>query len=394
MLKKVFLFLLSALVFALVVGFFLLKFSKIPEPFPSGSQSAYWSESGDYEVVTKDFSLRDETRETQAHAFFTQFDGLPYRQFEATVWSPKNPGNKQYPLIVYSHGFMSERSDVQYLLQHLSSRGYIVLAVDYPLTSRASGDAILMADVVNQPADVSFLIDQITNPDTDIGKTFSHFIDENKIGLMGYSLGGLTSTLAAYHPSHRDPRVKAVVALAGPSAMLDKAFYQTNGIPFMMVAGTSDEVVPYDHHAAIISERVDNSVLVTIDAGSHMGFAGMAAILRWTNNPDHITCSLMNMKMESMGINRGKDEKAWYPLIGTTEQGVIYDDASFACDPDGIKRGAINPLRQHMLVKVATVSFFESVFHELATERQKAKGFLATVLEEENKEVQTQGRYL
>lgn len=394
MLKKVLLSLIAVLVLVFLVGFILLKFSKIPKPFSESSQSASWLKNGKYEVSTMDVTLLDETRETQAHEYFTEFNGLPYREFEATVWFPQSEEEKSHPLIIYSHGFMSERSDLQYILQHLSSHGYIVLAANYPLTSSASGDALLMADVVNQPADIRFLINQITNPVTDIGKTFSHLVDESRIGVMGYSLGGLASTLAAYHPIHLDHRLKAVVSLAGPSAMLGEAFYSNNNIPYMMVGGTSDEMTPYDDHAEVIPGRINNSLLVKIERGSHMGFAGMAAVLRWANNPDSLACSLMNMKMDSMGIARGTEEKAWYPLLGTNDQGFIFNDSSVACNPDSATREALNPLKQHMLTKVAVISFFESVFNGSSAVRKEAKQFLAKDLATENDEVRVKGPYI
>lgn len=394
MLKKILLSFIALLVLVCLVGFILLKFSKIPEPFSANSQSASWSENGRYSVSTMNFTLRDETRETQAHEYFTQFEGLPYRQFEATVWFPQGRETEQYPLIIYSHAFMSERSDIQYILEHLSSRGYIVLAANYPLTSNTSGDAILMADVVNQPADITFLLNQITNAKTDIGQAFSYQIDENRIGVLGYSLGGLASTLAAYHPAYIEHRIKAVISIAGPSAMLSKAFYQNNKVPFMMVAGTSDQMTPYEDHAAVIPARINNSLLVKIERGSHMGFAGMAAILRWANNPDSMACSLMNMKMESMGITRGAEERAWYPLLGTADQGVIYDDQSLACNPDSAAPEALNPLRQQMLTRVAVISFFESIFNSSPAEREQAKKFLVNDMAKENDDVDVSGNYI
>jgi hypothetical protein len=120
----------------------------------------------------------------------------------------------------------------------------------------------------------------------------------------------------------------------------------------------------------------------------------MAAFLRWANNADSLACSLMNMKMDSIGVTRGAEEKAWYPLLGTTDQGVIYDDPSVACNPNGTKREALNPLRQHMLAKVATISFFESVFSNSPAEREKAKEFLANSLAKENDDVYVRGKYI
>ena len=394
MLKKILLFLVAAICLFVLFIYVLVKYSKIPEPFAENTQSSAWSESGKYTVLGSGFTLRDESRETPTHTLMPHFKGLPYRQLETTVWYPESQENEGHPLIVYSHAFMSERGDIHYILQNLSSRGYIVLAANYPLTNNTTGDTILMADVVNQPGDVSFLIDQITNPATEIGKNIAHLIDQDRIGLMGYSLGGLTTALTAYHPTYLDQRIKAAVSIAGPSAMLGKAFYQTNNIPFMMLAGTADEMATYKEHGEVILERVDNSVLVGIKGGSHLGFGGMAAFLRWADNPDSVACWLMAKKMESLGVERGPIERAWYPELGTIEQGIIYDDPSMACNPNGPERIALNPLRQQMLSKVAVVSFLESVFNALPSEREKAKAFLKTQLSFENDDVQVKGKYL
>mgnify|MGYP006970158193 CR=1 FL=1 len=125
-----------------------------------------------------------------------------------------------------------------------------------------------------------------------------------------------------------------------------------------------------------------------------MGFGGMSAFLRWNNNPDSVACFIMNKKMESLGLKRGKVEKAWYPLIGTKDQGVIYDDSSEACKEGGIEMEAINPLKQQMLAKVATASFLESVFNSSPVERKKASEFLTLHLAKENSEVHLSGDYI
>ncbi len=387
MLKKIFLWFSASLVALSVTGFLFLKFSKIPEPPPEDSLSASWSKPGDHEVAKADFTLRDANRETQQHDFGSGFEGLPYREFQVTVRYPKRLENSAFPVIVHSHGFMSERNDLAYILDHLSSRGYVVVAADYPLTKRAGGDSVLMADVVNQPADVRFILDQITDPSSAIGKELSELVDENRVGLMGYSLGGLTSTLTAYHPEYHDPRIKAVVSIAGPSAMLDDTFYRGTDIPFLMVAGTADEMVPFEAHAAVIPDRISDSILVEIDHGSHLGFAGMSSYFRWLRNPDSLTCWLMNMKMDSMGIARGTEEKAWYPLIGSTEQGVIYDDPSMSCNSNTNSSKAMNPLTQQVLTRISTVSFFESIFNTSPEQRKGALEFLLAKMPEENNQI-------
>ena len=50
-------------------------------------------------------------------------------------------------------------------------------------------------------------------------RPFAGGIDRDRIGAMGLSLGGLTTTLVAFHPTLGDPRIRAAVSIAGPSAM-------------------------------------------------------------------------------------------------------------------------------------------------------------------------------
>ena len=87
---------------------------------------------------------------------------------------------------------------------------------------------------------------------------------------MGYSLGGITTTLATYHPRLRDPRVAAAISIAGPSAGLVSKFYETTDVPFMMIPGTLDALIDFEYNAAVIPKRVQNSVLIGIEGGAHL----------------------------------------------------------------------------------------------------------------------------
>ncbi|NQZ87309.1 MAG: hypothetical protein HRT54_06980 [Colwellia sp.] len=95
----------------------------------------------------------------------------------------------------------------------------------------------------------------------------SAHIDENRIGVTGISLGGLTTTLVSYHPTRRDPRIKAAASIAGPSSSFSKTFYENADIPFLMLAADTDALVPYDVHALPVLDRVQRSSLVTITGG-------------------------------------------------------------------------------------------------------------------------------
>jgi len=120
-------------------------------------------------------------------------------------------------------------------------------------------------DVVNQPGDVSFLIDTLLAWSGDPENDFHQRIDAARIGIAGTSLGGMTTELTAYHPRLRDPRVKAAVSIAGPLQLFGRAFFAESTLPFMMVAGDIDAMVPYEQNARPVLERVNNAWLVSLE---------------------------------------------------------------------------------------------------------------------------------
>ena len=119
---------------------------------------------------------------------------------------------------------MSSRKETAYLLEHLASYGYVVVAADFPLTSGSAPGGPNINDVSTQSADVTFLVDHILGL-TGAEKPYSGQIDENRIGLLGLSLGGFSTTLTAFHPRLREPRARAAISIAGPSANLTRKFF-------------------------------------------------------------------------------------------------------------------------------------------------------------------------
>lgn len=103
-----------------------------------------------------------------------------------------------------------------YLAEGLASRGYVVAAPDHPLTRRRAASRRI-EDVVQQPADLRIVIDRLLA--SRAGERPFDQIDPQRIGVMGLSLGGMTATLAAFHPRLRDPRIGAAVSIAGPMTL-------------------------------------------------------------------------------------------------------------------------------------------------------------------------------
>ena len=344
-----------------------------PEQPPAGSSSAQWLQPGPYQVGTADMVFTDDTRSTAANG---DFPGAAGRTFNTTLWYPQD-AQGELPFVLHSHGLVSSRSDLQYMARHLASYGYVVASADYPLTNGSAPGGATPTDLVNQPADVSFLIDSVLSLIGD-SKPFSGIIDLERIGLTGYSLGGLTSTLATFHPRDRDHRVKATVSIAGPAAIFTDRFYQTVDTPFLMIAGTADALVNHQANAVPIPRRAPSGDLLSIWGGTHLGFAGLSEpMMRFTDDPDALGCGAV---LSSIGDGSTNDV---YRELGSASDGVVVsDDIPDVCDILPNEQTA-HPGRQQMITTIAVLSFFESVFADQVADRLEARSQLAAYLEQD-----------
>ena len=343
-----------------------------PEPLAVGTESAARLEPGPYAVDLSEEVWVDASRPTNANG---DFEGSEERTFKIALWSPvEAPG--PHPLLVYSHGFMSNRHGGQYLAEHMASHGYVVVATDYPLTTYTAPGGPNANDVENQPGDVSFLIDQALSLARD-ARSFAGGIDRDRIGVMGLSLGGLTTTLAAFHPGLGDPRIKAAISIAGPSAMFGRGYFAQADVPFLMIAGTHDSMIEYNSNAAPIPELIKDGGLITIDGASHAGFSAIAAgPMRLLGNPDALGCESL---MANLDI--APDENP-FPGLGGPEIGML--DASGTPLPCSIRFDeAMHPGRQHMATTLAVRAFFESHFSRDASDRDAHASFLTATLQKE-----------
>ena len=371
--KKTLLFLSLLLIVAVII----LTTGKQPQAFPPQSESASRLQPGPAVVLQHDEMFIDSSRPTQANG---DYPGDTVRRLAGTVWSPASASEGPYPLIIYSHGFYSTRRGGAYLAEQLASLGYVVVAVDYPLTNYSAPGGPNVKDVVNQPGDVSFLIDTLVAQSNTPGHTMEGMVDASRIGVTGLSLGGLTTELVAFHPTMRDPRIGAALSIAGPTTLFTKDFFTHAKVPFMMLAGDIDAMVPYSSNALPVLEKIPGSQLITIKNASHTAFAGTAGLLRWMDNPDAIGCWMVKSTVDETV------DEPWYDLIGTPEQGINYNVVNELCLVEPLPK-AINPLRQQMLTSVIVSSFFQSQFSLSALERDAAKLFLSTGLEKELAEV-------
>ena len=88
-------------------------------------------------------------------------------------------------------------------------------------------------------------------------------------------------------PSFGDPRVKAILPIAGDSYLFDKAGLSKITIPLMAIGGTADTGTPFDRGAepAYTNASSGRKSLVTFEGGEHFLLASCADMPWWSKTP-------------------------------------------------------------------------------------------------------------
>ncbi|MER5258823.1 alpha/beta hydrolase [Streptomyces sp. NPDC002855] len=153
------------------------------------------------------------------------------------------PAGGRHPLVVLSPGFSLHRATLSNLAENLASHGYVVALVDHAYESfgtrfpgkgdssrvrtcvacekveqapggDAGGKKVLTEAARNRAADISFVVDELTEPSrTADGRRpdYAALIDTRRIGAAGHSLGGNAAAVAA----GTDRRIRAAANLDG-----------------------------------------------------------------------------------------------------------------------------------------------------------------------------------
>ena len=222
------------------------------ESAPGAASFDAASQRGAYGVGVTTLELVDTTRPTEPNRSYA---GADERRLTVEVWYPAEPSDASeeqdvaldgsgapYPLIVFAHGLGGNRRQSSSYTQHLGSHGYVVVSPDFPLSNIDAPGGARLAAVVNQPGDVSFLIDRFLDFNNEAGHLLEGAIDGQKIGVTGHSLGGLTTLLTAYGDM-RDPRIGAALPIAGPGCFLTANVIGDTSVPIMVLGASEDLIV-------------------------------------------------------------------------------------------------------------------------------------------------------
>jgi predicted dienelactone hydrolase len=149
------------------------------------------------------------------------------------------------PLLMFAPGFLQCTGTYEHLLQAWASAGYVVASVNFPRTSCRVGPAAYEPDLVNQPADVSWVLGRLLTLNAAPGDFFSRRLDPRRVAAAGQSDGGDTVAALAASTCCQDRRLKAVAVLSGAEWPPMPGTYFTGGAPPMLfVQGSADTTNP------------------------------------------------------------------------------------------------------------------------------------------------------
>lgn len=147
------------------------------------------TQAGSEQVQTLKLSLNDEKRQ---------------RQIPLDVYFSSSASTNK-PVIVFSHGRGSVKTDLRYLAEHLASHGYIVAALEHPGSNKTSFKAVnqnkkqLVApqEFLDRPRDVSFILDELEKLNQTGNSPLQGKLATNNVMVVGHSFGGGTALALA-----------------------------------------------------------------------------------------------------------------------------------------------------------------------------------------------------
>ncbi|MEQ8635006.1 alpha/beta hydrolase family protein [Gimesia maris] len=224
------------------------------------------------------------------------------------------PAQKQAaPVVLFSHGLGGSRTGCQYLGEHWSARGYVVVYMQHAGSDeavwkqaarlerlKALKSATTLQNTVDRYQDVSAVLDQMSLWNNDATSQFHKKLDLRHIGMSGHSYGAVTTQGVSGQAwrlvgqRFTDPRIEAAVMFS-PSTQgkTDPALsFGEVKIPWLLLTGTKDtspinDTTVEDRRKVFqgLPDSIDRYELVLIDA-PHSAFAdGTERPGRFRRNP-------------------------------------------------------------------------------------------------------------
>jgi fermentation-respiration switch protein FrsA (DUF1100 family) len=218
---------------------------------------------------------------------FNGYPELPERTLPVTVFYPAEgepsdevvPGappavdDGPFPLLEFNHGVNSSPASYVLTLRAIASAGYVVVAPTAPLGSNATPGGAGIQDMDQQALDVGFLIDRYLAASDGADGPLAGMIDQDRIGVVGHSMGAVSTMGAGLQDCCLDDRIDAVTEWSGilvplggsPGEVAERAKDRA----VLIVHGDSDATVPYVHGQNVYERVPGPKFLVTLVGEGH-----------------------------------------------------------------------------------------------------------------------------
>ena len=207
--------------------------------------------------------------------------------------SATEPADGRFPLVLFSHGLSGSPERYAAALSGWAAAGFVVAAPTYPFTSQYAAH-VRRADIVHQPADARYVLDQVRLLDATPGDALAGRIDVDHVAAVGHSAGGYTT--AGLFTAGHDARLRAGVIMAG---WLAPGAFAGPPATMLFLQGTSDPVVPraisrkafdrvpWPKRYLLLRHNSHATYLRPGDIGYALVESTVLDFLRWTLNGDN-----------------------------------------------------------------------------------------------------------
>ena len=220
-----------------------------------------------FPVVDETLALVDPSRVTPARGLVPEHPG---RELITVIRRPIGPPGP-LPLIVFAHGWNSNPTVYEPLIDAWAEAGYLVAAPTFPdSTNTLPGPPT--TSYTEQARDISFVITALLS-----GRAGP--VDSTRIAVAGHSDGGTDVALLALNPAYTDPRVRAYLSLSGEIPPDVPGPWNATPTGALLVAvGTNDEYGLLPKSTQVFDAAdITAKVRLTVEGGDHLGtFIGSA----------------------------------------------------------------------------------------------------------------------
>lgn len=214
---------------------------------------------------------------------FVPDDVSPEIEIDALV-EPAPSDRGPFPVVAYSHGFSSYRTESATHLAHLASWGMVVVAPQHL-------ERDLLAVTLGQTSEVRDVQDLRDAIEAAIGLegALAGLVDGQQIGVVGLSAGGRAALEFAAQP---DVDVVVARAPAGPDDL------RALSLPAMIIVSDGDIVVPPERSKTVFEQLAPPRALAVLNDAGHATYVdicprirdqgGLAAVAEELNLPQLI----------------------------------------------------------------------------------------------------------